>query len=223
MIILFNKMSEEIKQKTCIICNKIKIFENYHKNASGTHGYHNECKSCRSEKRKKINITKPTKGTKECNKCKNIFDISNFYADKSNSTGLQTYCKNCGTQNTKKCTSTLDGFIKKLYKDILHNIKKRAKIIKCEITIQDIKDLYDKQKGLCALTGKKLSTDTYMVKENQHIINKFNISVDRIDSNKDYTKDNIQLVGAIINRIKSDLSNDQFIDLCNMVIKTKIQ
>ena len=61
-----------------------------------------------------------------------------------------------------------------------------------------------------------------MIKGNQHIINKFNISVDRIDSNKDYSKDNIQLVGAIINRIKSDLSNDEFTEICNMVTKIKI-
>lgn len=208
--------------KNCIICEESKLFDNFHKNASGTYGYHNECKTCRSEKRKKINVPKPTIGTKKCLKCENTYDISNFYCDKSNSTGLQTYCKDCCVENTKKWASTFDGFIKRLYKDIINNNKKRAKPIKCLITTQDIKDLYDKQNSLCALTNQKLTTDTYTVKGNQHIINKFNISVDRIDSNKDYTKDNIQLVGAIINRIKSDLSNEQFLDICNMVTKIKI-
>lgn len=208
--------------KNCIICEESKLFDNFHKNASGTDGYHNECKTCRSEKRKKINVPKPISGTKQCNKCKNTYDMTKFNGDKSNSTGLQSYCKDCQTENTKKWASTLDGFIKRLYHDILHNIEKRAKPIKCLITTQDIKDLYDKQNGLCALTNQKLTTDTYTVKGNQYIINKFNISVDRIDSNKDYTKDNIQLVGAIINRIKSDLSNDQFLELCNMVTKIKI-
>ncbi len=52
-------------------------------------------------------------------------------------------------------------------------------------------------------------------KSKEHIKNKWNISVDRIDSNKGYTVDNIQLVCAIINRMKMNLSNDEFISLCD--------
>lgn len=33
-----------------------------------------------------------------------------------------------------------------------------------------------------------------------------NISIDRINSDLGYTKDNIQLIGAMINRMKSDLT-----------------
>lgn len=41
-----------------------------------------------------------------------------------------------------------------------------------------------------------------------------NLSVDRIDSNKGYEPDNIQLVDKRINMMKQSLSNDEFIELC---------
>lgn len=54
--------------------------------------------------------------------------------------------------------------------------------------------------------------------KNQNIINHCNMSVDRIDSNKNYTKDNIQLVCAMANRMKMDLSNEDFIEWSREVV-----
>jgi len=42
-------------------------------------------------------------------------------------------------------------------------------------------------------------------------VNKYNISIDRIDSSKGYTKDNIQLVGSIINIMKNDIKEEDFL------------
>ena len=44
-----------------------------------------------------------------------------------------------------------------------------------------------------------------------------NISIDRINSDLGYTKDNIQLVSAMINRMKSDLTSKEFIDFCSII------
>ena len=126
-------------------------------------------------------------------------------------------------ESVKEYFSTLDRYMKRLYNQIIHNAKKRAKQIDVKITIDDIKELYDKQDGKCAITGEELTHLTYTIKGNQHIINEWNISVDRIDSNKDYTKDNIQLVGAIVNRMKTDLSNEKFLEICNKAIKNNKQ
>lgn len=41
--------------------------------------------------------------------------------------------------------------------------------------------------------------------------------MDRIDSNKDYTKDNIQLTCKLANMMKHELSHEQFIKLCHIV------
>jgi hypothetical protein len=48
--------------------------------------------------------------------------------------------------------------------------------------------LWEKQKGLCALTGIPMTYKFYEGRVNT------NLSVDRIDSAKGYSKDNVQLV-----------------------------
>ena len=207
---------EQIKTKSCKICNEIKDVTNFHKNGTT---YHPSCKPCRSIERKKNRFERPVEGIRKCACCEIEKDISEYHSDKSSPTGLQTYCKDCQCEKSKKWASTLDGFIKRLHLDMRHNAKKRAKELNIEISNDDIKELYKKQKGLCALTGIPMTTDTYMTKGNQHIINKMNISIDRINSDLGYTKDNIQLVGAMINRMKSDLTNQEFINFCSIITK----
>ena len=200
--------------KVCKICKTDKDITNYHKNGTT---YHPICKPCRSIERKKIRYERPSEGLRKCASCEIEKNISEFHSDKSSPTGLQTYCKDCQTQKTKKYTSTLSGFIKKIYKDMHHNAEKRAKKLDIELTVEDINDLYEKQNGFCAISGLKLTHETYAYKDKEHIINRLNISIDRIDSNLGYTKDNVQLVAAIVNRMKTDLPDSEFIKICSII------
>lgn len=69
--------------------------------------------------------------------------------------------------------------------------------------------IYQKQNGKCALTGwninfgKKAETNT--------------VSIDRIDSNIGYLKNNIQLVHKDVNRIKNHFSDEFFYKVCKAV------
>lgn len=76
------------------------------------------------------------------------------------------------------------------------------------ITKKDIWDLYIKQNKKCALTGWNLSWDKR---------EKLKCSVDRIDSSKGYTKDNIQIIERHLNVMKMALSQDEFILRCKIV------
>ena len=205
---------EAIKTKSCKVCNEVKDITNFHKNGTT---YHPSCKPCRSIERKKIRFERPVEGIRKCACCEIEKDISEYHSDKSSPTGLQTYCKDCQTQKTKKCTSTLNGFIKKIYKDMYHNAEKRAKELKIELTIEDIHELYNKQKGLCAISGLQMTHETYAFKDKEHIINRLNISIDRINSSLGYTKDNVQLLAAIVNRMKTDLPDSEFIKICSII------
>ena len=124
-----------------------------------------------------------------------------------------------------KSISKYDQFIQKLFNDLKHNAKTRN--IKVEITVDDIKELYEKQNGICVYSDVKMTHLGYQNKETKdgHIYNKFNISVDRIDSKKHYSKDNIQLVCAQVNRVKYDMNHEEFLDMVeriyNKQIKTK--
>lgn len=61
--------------------------------------------------------------------------------------------------------------------------------------------MYKDQKGQCKLSGETLSLQGK---------SKYLVSIDRINSNKGYTIDNIQLVTKIVNQAKSNLDDNTF-------------
>jgi len=73
-----------------------------------------------------------------------------------------------------------------------------------EITIEDIYNQYNKQRELCAFTGF-------------HVVFGKDASIDRIDSLKGYTLDNIQIVHKDLNMMKRDLPDIDFIWWCKAV------
>lgn len=70
------------------------------------------------------------------------------------------------------------------------------------ISAEDLYEIYILQEGKCIYTGAKLATE-----------GKYQISVDRIDPSGSHTKDNCQLVILPINRMKSNMTHDQFLSL----------
>jgi len=225
----YNKMYREkrknrvqnITHKKCNTCNENKTLNEFSKNASGRFGRHNECKKCRHIKRTKLNYTRITNTTKICSICGDEQNVDEFHADKYAKDGLQSECKTCRKKISYKWESSLNGNISVLYKDLVHNAKKkRTKNINVNITKQDILNLYNKQNRRCALSGYKMThTGRLRKKQKCRIMNYYNISVDRIDSNKGYVVDNIQLVCAFINRAKMDLPDSDFIKLCHDISK----
>lgn len=210
-------MEQIVFQKECRLCNETKPIDDFNKSICGKFGYANECKKCRKDTRKQLNFPRITEGSKLCNNCGIEQDITKFNTDTKNTDGLRSTCKNCSIECVNKYGSTFDGFIKMLYYDLISNAKKRN--INVEITIDDIKNQFNNQVGLCALTRFKMTWNKQPSNSQTHISNKFNISVDRINSEKDYTKDNIQLVCAIINIIKYKLSKNKFTEICYKISK----
>jgi hypothetical protein len=86
--------------------------------------------------------------------------------------------------------------------------RNRHKNREITITIDDLMLLFKKQNGNCAITGVKMT----------HSPGLKAISVDRIDSNLDYTNNNIQLVCKAINLGKNTHSNSEMISFINEVV-----
>ena len=98
-----------------------------------------------------------------------------------------------------------------LWGSILSNARIRK--IKVKLTIKEAWEKFLLQNRKCALTGVDLYfNSSYKTKDG-------NASLDRIDSTKSYTADNVQWVQKNINYIKRDFSDSEFIDLCNSVSK----
>ena len=86
----------------------------------------------------------------------------------------------------------------------LNCAKRRFKDI--DITLEDLKEVWEQQKGVCPYTGYKL-----ILPESSNIseIDFFHrASLDRIDSSLGYVKGNIQFISTPINLMKSDKSDE---------------
>ena len=84
------------------------------------------------------------------------------------------------------------------------------------ITKEFVKELYEKQNGLCALTGWKLTVAPTQ-RQVGCLRNPFELSIDRIDSSKGYTPDNVQLTGQWVNKLKSAGDNDHGLMMCDII------
>jgi len=79
-------------------------------------------------------------------------------------------------------------------------------------------NLFEKQKGLCALSGFPI-VFANTIKGDMY--GETTASLDRIDSLKGYTKDNVQWVHKWINFMKQDFKQEDFINFCVAVAKHK--
>lgn len=78
-----------------------------------------------------------------------------------------------------------------------------------DLQLQQIWDLFIKQNRRCALSGELILLGINGKRQTA--------SLDRIDSSKGYTIDNVQWVHKSINKMKMDISDEQFINWCHKV------
>jgi hypothetical protein len=88
----------------------------------------------------------------------------------------------------------------------------KARNIPFQITIQQAWNLFVAQKGRCALSGVPIVLNPSTVSAGANTA-----SLDRIDSSKGYTQDNLQWVHAQINFMKHSLLEEEFITWCRRV------
>jgi len=79
-----------------------------------------------------------------------------------------------------------------------------------KLTNEQLWDLYIQQDRLCALSGMPIGFDDHTA------------SLDRIDSDKGYTLDNVQWVHKDINRMKNVFSQDYFIEVCQKIAEHNV-
>lgn len=87
-----------------------------------------------------------------------------------------------------------------------------CKGLKFNLDLDYALDLFEKQERKCALSN----IDIFFGKEGKQTA-----SLDRIDSSKGYVKGNVQWVHKTLNKIKSNLSEKEFIKICCQVADFK--
>lgn len=86
--------------------------------------------------------------------------------------------------------------------------------LEVKITIDDIWDVHLRQDKKCAISGVPVSFPT---SNKEYISYSAVASVDRIDSSKGYTIENIQIVHKQINIMKQSMSDRDFINWCRII------
>lgn len=130
---------------------------------------------------------------------------------------VQKGVQSCGSCARYKGCKELSG-------TFWNHIKRGAKVRNLEfsITVEDAWNLLVKQDFKCALTGMELVLKRTNNRYNgTGTIN--NASLDRIDSSKGYTKDNIQWLDKDVNRMKWHFSEKRFIEICEQTVEWRIK
>ena len=130
--------------------------------------------------------------TKKCSTCPFTKNIEEFYLHKQKS-GKYTRvasCKECHRKDIVARTNTLNGFLIKLFNTAKRNAKRRTDdgrevAGEFSITLKDLQEMYKKQEGKCYYSSLPMSSK---------ILSDFQMSLERLDPSKGYTKENVALI-----------------------------
>ena len=160
----------------------------------------------------------------ECNYCKKEFTKDSSEVKRNKQLGRKIFCsRSCvGKNNTPTIlkyvgmnTSHLNPSNRKdeftMFRKHLRKIRDRD--INCNITLEDLLEIWNKQEGKCIYSKVKLQPSKYKQSNNQI----HTLSIDRIDSSKGYTKDNIQFISIAMNHMKNNMTHEQTLELIEIL------
>lgn len=233
----------DTNEKICSLCHIKKSTSDFPKKNDSHDGFYSHCKLCVSNRNKinkdkkrsqrmnqileknpgaKLNLSKYANSTKKafffpetnekiCAKCDEKLDVSNFFRHKETNDGFHSWCKKCckigNLKSREKKYSTFEGRITVLLRTCKTSSIKRGGQ-EMTLTRESLLELWEKQKKLCFYTDIRMDTQPELFNS---------VSVERIDSKIGYTIDNVVLVCNVINRMKSDLPFNLFIEMCHKV------
>ena len=166
---------------------------------------------------------------KTCRVCGESKLLSQFVKHKQSKGGYKHRCKTCEKvwrqEYYEKNFDHINALSKKYRDDnghwynksIEHRLryviqlgKERARVknIEWNLSLEFLLSLWTTQDSKCAYSGVPLTFET----NHPHTI-----SLDRLDSSKGYTEDNVQFVCTIVNYIKQRFDEDVFFDYCSLV------
>lgn len=159
-------------------------------------------------------------GKFQCSRCKHWKDVDNFYGDPKSFNGIRGRCKKCDIEIVNENhTNNLDRALRNLL--IRHKTngrsgsKRRKEFTFSEgcVTLETLNELWVQQDGKCAVTGTPLT----------HIQGKgfriwTNVTLDRIDNDRGYARDNIRLVCRAVNYMKAAMTDAEMFEWASRIL-----
>jgi hypothetical protein len=172
---------------------------------------------------------------RRCGNCKELKPHSDYHKNRSDSHGIQSICKLCSTtrERTRKRSPRGEGYQRQKYARTRESVityvrahyrtqrgrlltlisaaRTRAtkKGLKHDLDIEWALALWAAQDGACCITGIPFELD-HPVRTDSKDLNPYSPSLDRIDSQGGYTKDNTRLVCTCVNLALNRFGEDVF-------------
>lgn len=146
---------------------------------------------------------------KVCQKCQTVKSHAAFHKNRAAADGHYSVCRSC-----KKA-------LRDPVMETLSNARNRAKArgMPFDLTADFLHQLIAAQGGLCAISKLPLTWDADVSMNKQRLCRIDRASIDRIDSHRGYTQDNVQLVTDFVNRLKKHHSLTEIYRLALAICK----
>lgn len=220
---------KEVKGQIYKLCPKCKQYypmtNDYFTSRSTTaSGFASHCKKCDHKKEKK-RVRMPSyneAGELYCITCKQYKPESEFNkGDKRYKcrNGYSRECKHCESlrkqiQRMNKNTSDPIQY----FKHLIYGCMTRSRLagVECTLTCDDLIQIYEQQDRKCYFSNIPMTT----IRSNGKQL--YNASIDRIEPGGSYNKSNIRLVCNQVNMMRSNLSDEEFINICKKIVQNEL-
>ncbi len=167
-----------------------------------------------------------------CEQCQKQFSRSKKEHTRNSNKGRKTFCSIscarrflnilnpprgniCNFQGKKKSVNALSPF-RWFYRRIVNRQESHG--IGTDITVEFLKELWEKQKGICPYTKFEMSLPRGVATKKNN--SPLRASLDRIDSSRPYLKDNVEFVCVSVNYAKNGFSKEQMYNFFDSVRKS---
>lgn len=171
----------------------------------------------------------------KCSHCNRLFKRQNKEHKRNTVKGRVPYCSlKCMGHDSKPVKNKLlyQGYTSPLptprdpdapFRYYLKLIRKRDREkgneLSNKLTVAHLKDIWNQQGKKCPLTGVDLVLPRYTSGFEEHVHYIYKASLDRIDSGIWYEPGNVRFVSVAVNLAKASMSDNEFIKLCELVVK----
>lgn len=174
----------------------------------------------------------------ECERCGEVFEREKKEVNRSRKLGRKMYCgMECYSEVSKYHLGAFLGVGKKenllpgrqnddfsSFRFFLRKVRSRHKLKKypnTDITLEFLKHLWDKQEGICAISGVKMELPINTTEWEKTKITPFRASLDRLETRRPYMQDNVRFVSFMANMCKHEFSDEEVYQFCRLVTENR--
>lgn len=181
--------------KKCRLCGEEKILSDFHKAPQCLDGHRGECKKCSSSQQRLRDQTPERMAARAADYEKN--------KDKWNE-------RRRSPEGRRKYRARVAGSPSYVLSFALYRALKRRPT-ENPVTHTQLMEMFLQQEGKCAVSGL---TMTWM----RGKIHLTSISIDRIDSKRGYSADNVRLICHAINRLRGDHTDAEMLEVARAIV-----